>query len=193
MRLFNLRNFKNITWKEISEGAKIKIAIFFSFLCFIIVILRVIFPKLLLDQNTIFLLVLGFLPWLTLFFKKLKLPGGFDMETEQGITNTPVAPKTGGHLPANDEQLSGPSKKMLATLWRYQTQSFKDDYTKRWTFLIYPNSPLYMDFISGLAQLLNLSLVTVQAENSQVLLTYEGINYIKQHTEIQNYSDFYVF
>jgi hypothetical protein len=145
------------------------------------------------DQWAIVLLGLGSLPWLTLFFKKIKLPGGIEGETPdraQSETARLLAPAVSA--PSVPPALDQNAVKILATLWRYQKQHFKDDLSKRWTFAVYPNSNAYPSYLRGLAELVNSGLVAVLPSN-QVLLTDEGIRHVEQHIDIQKYQDVYLF
>jgi hypothetical protein len=60
-------------------------------ICLLIVIARHIWPAInVLDQATLGLLALAALPWLTLFFKKFKIPGVGEAETQCGQTAAKV-------------------------------------------------------------------------------------------------------
>lgn len=84
--------------------------------------------------------------------------------------------------------------KILATLWRYQRQHFKEDTSKRWTFAVFPNATDYPSYLTGVAELLKSGLVAVVPGNYQVLLTNEGINYVQNHkNDVENYSTVYTF
>lgn len=188
------------------------IAIIFSSTCMIVMILRFIFPSLLFDQYSLGLIAVAFLPWMTLFFKEITFPGGggVKIEKDQGVSD-PVNPKTIHSVSKEESQeaevkrveikgvariapdISNDAKKILQTLWRYQVSNFKDDFSKRWTFSIYPNAQSYASYIKGLGELLNRNYVIVSPENNQVMLTNEGIHYIQNTEDVKNYSEFYVF
>jgi len=163
----------------------------------LIIIAHQIWPCLIFDKNTMYLIILGILPWLTFFFKKFAIPGIIEGETRDRAQNTsdkPIPPS----LPLMQDQrqigqLSQNALKIMATLWRYQKQHFKDDYSQRWTFLIFPNSPIYSQYLSGVSELLNQGLISVVPENHQIMLTNEGIKYIQEHEDIQNHVDYYPF
>jgi hypothetical protein len=208
------RNFLGTDeWKNIFDKPKRIIAFIFSGCCLLVVLLRIFIPKLLFDQYSLILLGIGFLPWLTLFFSKINFPGGGGVETRAQGVSMPKAPpidsKTQPDTEKGNEEeaaksieqmdksktgdLSSDAKKILATLWRYQQQSFKNDFSKRWTFLIYPGSAQFIEYINGLGELLKYGYVSVRSDNSQVMLTNEGIYYIQHHKEIQVYEDYYIF
>jgi hypothetical protein len=124
----------------------------------LIVIARHIWPaQIILDQATMLLLALAALPWLTLFFKKFKIPGVGEAETQdraQGATQNPlppadVQPRVAAAAPSAD------ALKVLATLWRYQRQTFGNDLTKRWTFTVHPSAREYPRFLAGLSETVN--------------------------------------
>lgn len=177
------------------ERPQLIAAIILSSICLAAIVIRLIWPVLAIDDRTIFLLALGVLPWLILFFKKIKLPGGFEYESrgrKQGVTDNPPPP-VNDIAPVVGNQMSSEAKKILATLWRYQKQNFKDDYSKRWTFLIYPDSVGFAQYLKGVAELVDRGLITVRSDNNQVLLTNNGIHYVEQNVELQNSSDIYNF
>ena len=163
-----------------------------------VVIARQLWPnKILLDQATLGLLALAALPWLTLFFKKFKIPGVGEAETQdrtQGTTQKPLPPASdvqpAGFAP---KPLSPDTLRMLATLWRYQRQYFDNDSTKRWTFTVHPFAKDYPQFLAGLAEAVNRGWVVVSPENHQCMLTNEGLKYVENSKEVQQYDDVYKF
>ena len=95
--------------------------------------------------------------------------------------------------PQESVKLSTEAKKILATLWQRQKHHFKDDFTRRWSFRILPNAEGYGIFMLGFAELLKLGLVGWTRKNGQALLTENGINYLKKHSDIQQTVDVYKF
>jgi hypothetical protein len=175
-------------------------AIAITTICILGIIAQQIWTCVVIDEKTIFFIALGTLPWLTLFFKKFKLPGfeGESYDRTQSKIDNPPPPTTTTTTttttePEELEELTDDGKKILATLWKYQKIYFKDDYSKRWTFSIFPNSSVYPNFVSGLAELLKLGLVSVSSDTNQVLLTNEGIGYIENNLEIGDIGDIYKF
>jgi len=161
-----------------------------------VIILRRLFPSLKIVDTDLVLMVLAVLPWLTLFFKKIRIPGVLEGETHdrsQGSTEKPPPPRQFERVPAVAEDVSSDARKILATLWRYQKQHFKEDYSKRWTFAVFPSAPAYSSYLSGLAELLKRGMVVVSPQNQQCMLTNEGIAFIQRHPEIQNDEDIYTF
>ena len=165
-----------------------------SLTCIGTIALRWFRPELIIDQTTVLLLAMAILPWLTVFFKKLKIPGVLEGETHertQGTTERPLPPK---ESPVTSLQsLSDDAKKILATLWKYQKQHFKDEYSRRWTFRVFPNAYQYSSYLSGISELIKSGLVVVSPENEQCMLTNEGISFIVRNTDIQNTEDIYKF
>jgi len=172
-------------------------AIAISSLAVLIVIARLTLPeKVVLEQATLGLLALAALPWLTLFFKKFKIPGigeAWTQERSQGTTEKPPPP----HVEVQQQPVAnGPSpdaKKVLATLWRYQRQSFGSDTTKRWTFTVHPSARDYPRFLSGLSEAVNHGWVAVSPETHHCMLTNDGLAYIEATKELQDYGDVYRF
>lgn len=169
-------------------------------ICSCLIVLRWLWPELIIDQTTVLLLAMAILPWLTLFFKKLKIPGIIEGETyerTQGITEKPLPPKESPvsvpQLKITSSTLSNDAKKILATLWKYQKQHFKEDYSRRWTFRVFPVAYQYSSYLSGLSELIKSGLVVVSPENEQCMLTNEGINFVVNNTDIQSIEDIYKF
>ncbi len=173
------------------------VAIIITILCLSTILARIFYPCLLVDQQTIWLLALGSLPWLTLFFKKFNIPGILEGETHdrtQGMTEKPIPPNINIPLDQSKNTFSLDAQKILATLWRYQRQHFKDDTSKRWTFVVFPNATDYPSYLTGVAELLKSGLIAVIPGNYQVLLTDEGMNYVQNHkNDIESYSNIYAF
>jgi hypothetical protein len=92
-----------------------------------------------LDSGTLAVLALAAAPWLTIFFKSLKIPGLAEIESReftQGESGKPESPAA--RIKRLDSQLerelSESAKRILGTLWRFQRQLFADDKEKCWTF-----------------------------------------------------------
>src|SRR5579859_76619 len=162
----------------------------------LIVIARHIWPdKIILDQATMLLLALAALPWLTLFFKKFRIPGLGEAETQdraQGATQNPlppadVQPRVAAAAPSAD------ALKVLATLWRYQRQAFGSDLTKRWTFTVHPSAREYPRFLAGLSETVNRGWVAVSPETRQCMLTNEGLAYVESNPSVREHADIYRF
>jgi hypothetical protein len=181
---------------QFTRGQRIA-AFTISGIALLIVAARHIWPaKVFLDQATLGLLALAAFPWLTLFFKKFKVPGIGEVETQeraQGATERPLPPPVDVQQAAAPASPSPDTKKVLATLWRYQRQSFGNDTTKRWTFRIHPQARDYPRFLAGLSEAVNRGWVTVSPENHQCMLTNEGLAYVEANREIQEYGDVYRF
>lgn len=163
----------------------------------LIFIAHVVVPeKVVLDQGSLALLALAALPWFTLFFKKFKIPGVGEAETQdrvQGTTPKPLPPSPELQLTAAASPLSSDAKKVLATLWRYQSQIFGSDKSKRWTFAVSPAAVEYPQFLAGLNEAVNRGWVAVSPENHQCMLTNEGLEYVENDMAIQTQEDFYRF
>jgi len=171
-------------------------AIVISAISLLTVTARLIWPAIIvLDQTTLGLLALSALPWLTLFLKKFKIPGVGEAETQERTQGTqkPLPPPAEVQPNAIQAAISPDTRKVLATLWRYQRQSFGTDTTKRWTFGIHPSGRDYPRFLTGLSEAVNRGWVAVSPESHQCMLTNEGLAYIEGDQDIQNYGDIYRF
>ncbi|NOS70275.1 MAG: hypothetical protein HOP33_10130 [Verrucomicrobia bacterium] len=119
-----------------------------------------------------------------------------NQQKAQSTTSSPLPPQTPQTLsatPAPTAELPEESKRILRTLWRYQTQSFGADISKRWTFGVHPFSPDYSAFLRGLAPAVSRGLVAVSPENYQCMLTNEGISFLKTQNDLQSGDDIYKF
>lgn len=90
-------------------------------------------------------------------------------------------------------ELSKEAKKILATLWKGQKRHFEDDLTRRWSFRVLPVAYEYGGFVLGFAELLRLGLIGWTRKDGQALMTNKGIDYVEEHTEIQESDDIYRF
>ena len=90
-------------------------------------------------------------------------------------------------------ELSDEATKILATIWQRQKHHFKEDFTRRWSFRILPNTEVYGIFILGFAELLKLGLIEWTRKDGQALLSNKGIDYLKNHPQIQNSNNVYNF
>jgi hypothetical protein len=112
----------------------------------------------------------------------------------QAITAQPLTPQAAPQpLGLQPADLSPAAAKILRTLWKYQKQTFQDDYSKRWLFGINPLVLDYASFLSGVSELIPRGLVAVSPENHLCMLTNEGIAYVQQKPDLQAGDDFYHF
>jgi hypothetical protein len=83
------------------------------------------------------------------------------------------------------------AKKVLRTLWKFQTEHFGANYDKRWGFGVGPGAPDYSSFLLGVSDLVKRHFVYVDSRGF-VFLTNLGIEFCQEHTEeINNYPDYY--
>ena len=179
---------------------QVKVASIFTMICFLLgislIIISNVCPGLIINEKIIYILILGSLPWLTLFFKEIKLPGGAGAVTHdriQSSTKKPLPPISNIQSQDDVMELILPAKKVLATLGKYQKQHFGNNLEKRWTFAVFPQAQAYPNYLSGLSELVQRGFVTVSPENYQCMLTNEGIEFLKNNPDIQTYSDLYTF
>ena len=85
------------------------------------------------------------------------------------------------------------ARKVLATLWKGQNRHFTDISEGQWSFRVLPHSPVYGNFMVGFAQLLALGLAGWERKNGQAVLTKKGWEYAKEHPEIKDSEDVYMF
>jgi hypothetical protein len=90
-------------------------------------------------------------------------------------------------------RLSEPQKKILRTLWRYQTSQFPDDFKQRWTFRVAATASDYPQYLEALSTLLKAGLVFVNPANDQCGLTEEGIVMMKSLKDDEAAGAYYVF
>lgn len=91
------------------------------------------------------------------------------------------------------DSLTNDEKKIIRTLWRYQKLNFQDDYTRRWTFKVFANTPEYPTFLIAVSELLRKGIISVNSENDQCALTNEGIILMRSIGEKADIGDFYFF
>ncbi len=178
---------------------QLRVAVAVSATSSLIILARLVLPTVIvLDQAMLGLLALAVFPWLTLFFKKLSIPGIGEVETQeriQGATANPLPPVA----PVAQVRRAAPASpspsamKLLATLWRYQRQSFGGDTTRRWTFRVSPLAPDFPQFLSGLSETVQHGWVAVSPETHQCMLTNEGLVFISGNEEVQKYQDVWTF
>jgi len=184
---------------EFMTKTQVRIAAAITLAGFVLIIIHISIPTILtLDTGTLAVLALAAAPWLTVFFKTITIPGVGTLESRdrsQGtaeISEPPAAQIS--HLEVKAAPLLTESaKKILATLWRYQRQVFGDDKQKRWTFAVNPSSTDYRDYLKGLSELVNLGLVAVSPTTFQCMFTHEGMLFVSQKPDIQQYEPIYVF
>ena len=172
------------------------VAVLVSLCCGVLLFIHLVWPKIPIDNEALVLIGIGFLPWLTLFVKKFKLPGGVEGETHQrsqGSTEKPVPPTDESmRTELSDSGLSPEEKKIMATLWRYQKQHFGDDRSKRWTFIVSPTAPLYSRYLRGISELFDKGLISL-ASDHHIMLTNEGFHFMENNVDIQNNEAIYSF
>ena len=178
-------------------------AVAISAITIFIFISRSAWPNLfVIDEKSLILIGIATLPWLTFFFKKIKLPGGLEAESnrQQGSTANPSPPT---NRPAEEQReakkfsdLKSPSKKIVKTLWEYQQMHFRDERDKRWTFTVLHIAEDYSSYVIGLGELLDLGIVSLSKDekNAQCMLTNDGLGFCEANVdEIATYNNYYKF
>ena len=83
-----------------------------------------------------------------------------------------------------DDKLSFAPKTVLSTLWKHQQDYYGDDLSKgRWSFVVGPASPLFLQYMRGLSELMEKGLVLVLPTNGQAVLTDSGIHFCQENPE----------
>ena len=81
-----------------------------------------------------------------------------------------------------DGKLSFAAKTVLSTLWKHQQTYYGDDPSKgRWSFAVGPASPLFLQYMRGLSELMEEGFVLVLPTNGQAVLTDWGINFCQEN------------
>lgn len=96
-----------------------------------------------------------------------------------------VVQPEGDELPYNE-------KRIIATLWKCQTQSFGNDFSKKRTVLIYSQSLGFANYIKGVVVLLDKQLLQI-LNDGQILLFDLGIEYMQAHPDPHNFQFTYNF
>lgn len=146
------------------------------------------------DRITLWLMIVGISPYLTLFFTKIKIGGIEARSSGRSQSSTAKLPSPIEPKPTEPSgELSLEAKKILATLYRYQKQTFKDDNSKRWTFRLFPNAQHYSTYLAAISELLKIGLISLDFKTDYCMLTNEGISFVDNNTELKNFKDIYKF
>jgi hypothetical protein len=81
-----------------------------------------------------------------------------------------------------DGKLSFAAKTVLSTLWKHQQTYYGNDLSKgRWSFAVGPASPLFLQYMRGVSELMERGFVLVLPTNGQAVLTDSGINFCQEN------------
>lgn len=84
--------------------------------------------------------------------------------------------------------------KILSTLYKYQKQSFGNDISKRWTFIITPYfKEEYPDYLDGISRLLKKGFIAISPVDNHCMITNEGLDYIEKNKSIYDKDLAYTF
>jgi hypothetical protein len=163
-------------------------------------------PRFPVDSTTFSLLALGVLPWLTLFFKRVNIPGIGEAETRFRVSRLvrmplPRLPTEPIHaasaennesgLPTQFRALPDSAKKVLRTLWHNQDKHGSDS-GLCWTFAILPDDEQFVAYLSGLAALLEAGLVAIAGDENLCGLTAKGVAMMSLIPVAERAGDVYV-
>jgi hypothetical protein len=99
-------------------------------------------------------------------------------EAEAKIPLKPTPPSEKGL----DGKLSFAAKTVLSTLWKHQQTYYGDDPSKgRWSFAVGPASPLFLQYMRGVSELMERGFALVLPTNGQAVLTDSGINFCQEN------------
>ena len=98
-------------------------------------------------------------------------------EVEAKMPLKPAQPSEKGF----DGKLSFAAKTVLSTLWKHQQTYYGDDPSKGWSFAVGPASPLFLQYMRGLSELMEKGFVLVLPTNGQAVLTDSGINFCQEN------------
>lgn len=77
---------------------------------------------------------------------------------------------------------SKPARKVMRTLWKYQREQFKDDFSQRWAFGVHPMAMDYPQFRNGITELRFDGLVLYDGRG-MVYLTDKGIEFCRANED----------
>lgn len=149
-------------------------------------------PSVKIDWITVALIIIAAVPWLGPILKSLEITGigKVELRDRQGTTSNPPPPQ--GAEPTN--KFSPQARKILATLWHYQKKHFGDtDSDRRWTFNVTPGTTFFLDYMTGLLELVKSGLVSVIPDKWQCVLTNEGFSYCKNEKSLESETNIYKF
>jgi hypothetical protein len=107
------------------------------------------------------------------------LRGILSMKGEVQAKVLEAAPAYGKGL---GDKLSFAAKTVLSTLWKHQQTYYGDDLSKgRWSFMVGPGSPLFLQYMRGLSELMERGFVLVLPANGQAVLTDSGIHFCQEN------------
>lgn len=75
---------------------------------------------------------------------------------------------------------SRPARKVLRTLWKFQREQFKDDFSQRWAFGVHPMAMDYPSFQTGVSELRFDGLI-LKDGRGMVFLTDKGIAFCRDN------------
>ena len=75
---------------------------------------------------------------------------------------------------------SKPARKVIRTLWKFQGEQFKDDFSQRWAFGVHPMAMDYPQFRNGVMELRFDGLIQYDGRG-MVFLTDEGVAFCREN------------
>ena len=75
---------------------------------------------------------------------------------------------------------SKPARQVLRTLWRFQHEQFKEDFSRRWAFGIHPSAMDFPKFFAAYRELTFDGLISM-GPRGMVFLTDKGVEFCKQN------------
>lgn len=159
---------------------QVTIAGVFSVICMAVLLHHLLNPPVRTDYTAALLLGLAVLPWMIVFLESIGV-GSAHAKFRRMVQGQIKQDKPSPTEPTPDlasGDLSGDSRRILATLWHYQ-RALDPTYVKRWTFAVNANAPEYFHYVEGLAELVGARLVAIARKSGQCMLTDAGIRFME--------------
>ncbi|MFM2294972.1 MAG: hypothetical protein RLZZ350_1385 [Verrucomicrobiota bacterium] len=103
---------------------------------------------------------------------------------KEGIVFKGVGISEPEKLPAPQTKMLGdyskPARKVLRTLWKFQREQFKDDFSQRWAFGVHPLAMDHPQFQAGVSELRYDGLI-LKDGRGMVFLTDKGITFCRDN------------
>lgn len=141
------------------------------------------------DQWTIVLIAMAFLPWLGFFVSKVGPDGVHPTNPPSGMAEREGLRKAKSLSEDSTQQIvpltqvSPGSRKVFKTLVHYQIDQFGISANQRWVFTIPFGEPSYPQFMSGIVELVKLGLVSLDEASGMFGLTDEGVRFYEQNQQ----------
>jgi hypothetical protein len=143
----------------------------------------------LLTLQMVVLILLGALPFilplLSYYVKGIGKDGVMMNNVFEGSVRLPQEPVAIVNTEVRSKEksfndYSRPARKVLRTLWKFQNEQFKGDFTQRWSFGVHPLALDYPQFHSAIYELKFDGLI-INDDRGMVFLSNQGIEFSKNN------------